>query len=390
MSNENYSMSAEYSIKQVTDLNEFEKLRSTWDNLANKQGAHKPFLCFDWFKMWLKHFLNNNKLLILLLYKGPQLVTIAPCLIKKEKFKGINVKTIELIGNVYSPFRYFVLSELNDGERVKSLSFIFQFLSKGHRDWDILDLNSIPEENNCFDILKIAVQQGGGKYRDVACYGDWYLDEIECSGDDFFSNLPQKIRKDVSYCRRRLQNMGNFEFKLITNDDMIDHYMDLYYSVYSKSWQEREGVGPNFHRDLAKIAARNGWLRLGFLSLNGSPIASQFWISCNNYAYILKTVYDQNYKKYSPGKILTLEIVRFVIDIDKVKTIDYVQGDEAYKQDWTPKRRERRGTTIFNDNFKGQVLALLMLRVLPTIERHPYLLSAKNLLSGYLGRPRKQ
>ncbi len=384
MSNESYSIRGEYSIRKVTDLNEFEKLRTVWDNLADKQGPFLPFLCFDWFRIWLKTFLRNNKLFILLVYKGPELITIAPCLIKDEKFKGINVRKIDLIGNVYSPFRYFLLRELNDQERIKSLSSILQFLSKSYRGWDVLDFNSIPEENNCFDVLKIAIEQGGGKYKDLPCYGDWYLDEIQFSGDEYFNKLPEKIRKDVLYCKRRLQKMGEYEFKLITNGAEIDHYMDLYYEVYSRSWQEREGVGPNFHRDLAKIASGRNWLRLGFLFFNNIPIASQFWISCDNYAYILKTVYDQDYKKYSPGKILTSEIAKFVIDTDNVRTIDYVQGDEAYKQDWTPKRRERRGILIYNNNARGQLLALLNMRILPTLNKNKYLKKFKEIIANRL------
>jgi hypothetical protein len=53
--------------------------------------------------------------------------------------------------------------------------------------------------------------------------------------------------------------MGRCEFRLIRNGENIDDYMDIYYMVYSKSWQKKEGIGPNFHRDLAKIAVKN-WL----------------------------------------------------------------------------------------------------------------------------------
>jgi CelD/BcsL family acetyltransferase involved in cellulose biosynthesis len=373
-----------YSIKEITDLGEFEKLRTAWDNLAEKQGASTPFLCFDWFKVWLAHFLKGDKLLILLLYKEHEIVVIAPFLIKTESYKGININRIELIGNVYSPFRYFLFSELNDEERIRNLSFIFQSLFKDYKNWDVLELTGIPEENKCFDVLKMAVKQRRVKYADFVCFGDWYMDEIECSGDEYFNQLPERIRKDVSYCKRRLQKMGKCEFKLIRNGDEIDHHMDLYYAIYSKSWQEREGIGPTFHRDLAKMAVRNGWLRLGFLCLDGSPIASQFWISCNGCAFILKTVYDQDYKKYSPGKILTSEIVKFVIDFDKVKAIDYVQGDETYKQDWTPKRRERKSLLVFNSSIKGQYLGFMINQILPVLNKNKCLRNVKELIKKYL------
>jgi CelD/BcsL family acetyltransferase involved in cellulose biosynthesis len=164
---------------------------------------------------------------------------------------------------------------------------------------------------------------------------------------------------------------------------MIDHHMDLYYAVYAKSWQEREGIGPHFHRDLAKMAARSGWLRLGFLYFGGSPIASQFWISSNGCAFILKTVYDQRYKKYSPGKILTSEMMKHAIDVDKVRSIDYVQGDEPYKEDWTPKRRERKGLLAFNNNMKGKYLELLTNIIQPVVNKNQYLWRVKGIIKSH-------
>jgi CelD/BcsL family acetyltransferase involved in cellulose biosynthesis len=382
MRNISYSINGEYSVKKVTELAEFEKLKTAWDNLAEKQGVFRPFLCFDWFKVWLEHFLNGNKLLILLLYKGDEIVAIAPCLIREERFKGVDVGKIELIGNVYSPFKYFLFSDLNDEERIRCFSFIFQFLFKDYKNWDVIDLSGIPEEKSCFDVLKKAIEQKGVKNADFVSYGDWHLDEIEYSGDEFFNRLPAKIKKDVSYCKRRLQKMGKYEFKLIRNGDEIDHYMDLYYEVYSKSWQEKEGIGPSFHRDLAKMAVKNDWLRLGFLFFNNFPIASQFWLICNDTAYILKTAYDQEFKKHSPGKILTSEMIKYAIDVDRAKTIDYVQGDEAYKQDWTPKRRERKGLVGFNNNIKGKYLEFLMNKILPVVNNNQYLKRVKEIIKG--------
>ena len=172
---------------------------------------------------------------------------------------------------------------------------------------------------------------------------------------------------------------GTLEIKFITNQDLLDEYMDIYYAVYSKSWQKIESIGPTFHRDFAKLAAQKGWLRLGFLFLDQTPISAQFWITCNSTSYILKTIYDQDYRKYSPGKVLTAEMMKYVIDIDKVTTVDYVQGDEPYKKDWTPKRRERKGLYLFNNNLKGKYLALLTNKIQPTVNRLECLRKVKKL-----------
>jgi hypothetical protein len=212
------------------------------------------------------------------------------------------------------------------------------------------------------------------------------LDEISCTGDDYVAKLPKKIVKDIQYCRRRLEKSGQCEFKVITGNDLVDHYMDLYYGVYAKSWQKQEAIGPNFHRDLAKLCGPKGWLRLGFLFFNGLPIASQFWITSNGASYILKTVYDQDYKQHSPGKILTSLMMKYAIDEDGVKVVDYVQGDEDYKKDWTPKRRERKGLLVFNKTIKGEYLALLANKIQPLFQKYKTLKDTKEFIKTHLGR----
>jgi len=378
--NINYSERGGYSVKIITEQGEFEKLKPVWENIVIKQRAYEPFLSSAWFTIWLRHFLKNNRLLILFLSKGQEVLTIAPFLISRGKFKGNNVKKIELIGNVYSPFRYFLFSDLDYEKRIKNLSIIFEYLVRTLEGWDIVELSGIPEEDSCFDTVRRAMEQGGLKYTEFFCYGDWYLDEIDFSGDEYFNGLPEKIRKDVLYCKRRIEKMGKYEFRLIKGCENIDYYMDLYYDIYAKSWQKKEGIGPKFHRDLAKMALEKGWLRLGFLFFDDVPIATQFWISSNGTAFILKTAYDQDFRKYSPGKLLTSEMAKYAIDIDNVETIDYGQGDEGYKQDWTPRRRERKGIVGFNNNLKGKYLEILTNRVQPVVNKNQFLRKVKEII----------
>ncbi|MCD6322102.1 MAG: GNAT family N-acetyltransferase [Clostridiales bacterium] len=369
MNEERFFLDNGFSLLKISSLNELEKYRNDWDTLAANQGSCRPFLCFDWFHLWLRHFLKSNELFILLLFKSEILVAVAPFLRTKGKFKGFKVRKIDLIGNAYSPFRYFLFNESGDEQWEQSLATILDFLVKKETDWDIIDFYSIPEENNYFSILNKAVTGLCLAHHEYLAFGDWFVGNIKCSGEDYFSKLPKKIRKDVSYCHRRLEKMGDLEFKVIKNGDNLDSYMDLYYQVYAKSWQRKEGIGPTFHRDLAAILVKHGWLRLGFLSLDGAVLAAQFWLTCDGTSYILKTVYDQDHKKYSPGKVLTAEMMKYVIDVDRVTFIDYVQGDEPYKKDWTPERRERKGLIVFNSNLKGSFLALIVNQIRPALKK---------------------
>jgi CelD/BcsL family acetyltransferase involved in cellulose biosynthesis len=375
--------SQEYKIRVVQDITEFNTLEAEWNMLTRSYKYHVPFLCFDWFKIWLKHFLNANKLFILLVYKEDHLSAIAPFIIKNEIFRGIiKAKKIELIGNVHSPVRNFIFLDSNNGTRKANLIDIFDYLKTQFKDWDIIELEPIPEEDSTFAIINLVVSGAGFKKRQYSCFGDWYLDEINYSGDEYIKGRPKNTRLELKRRKKRLEELGQLEFQIGKDKDKLDYYINLYHEVRGKSWKHPE-MDILFQRDFRQLATEKGWLRFGFLSLNSSLIAAQLRIVSNGVAYFMDTVHDPNYNQFGPGSVLRAEFTKYLIDVDKVKEIDNLRGDEPYKKEWTPKRRERRGILIFNDNLKGRFLSFLMNNILPIAEKNRYVLLAKNKMSGY-------
>jgi CelD/BcsL family acetyltransferase involved in cellulose biosynthesis len=382
----NNIIDGKYTIKQVTELGEFTTLRDVWDRLAEKQGGYTPFLCFDWFKIWLKHFLRGNNLLIILVYDEGALKAIAPFIIKNDIFKGIfKIKKIELIGNVHSPIRNFIFAEFEDNIRLALLYKMFNFLKSEYKDWDALELESIPEELDSVSFIKNAVEQVGLKGREYSCFNDWTLEDINYSGDEYMRRRPKNLRKELGKRRRRLERNGELRFVIESDRKSYDYYKKVYDEVRKKSWKHAENdIG--FLDDFRRTAFEKGWLRFASLYFNSSPISCHLRLDYKNEVYFLESVYDKEYAEYSPTTILRSELMKYVIDKEKVINIHTIKGDEAYKKDWTPKRRRRIGFTIFNDTPRGQVLVFLMTKVLPIVEKNPTLLKGKNGVMKYLKR----
>ena len=69
-----------------------------------------------------------------------------------------------------------------------------------------------------------------------------------------------------------------------------------------------------------------------------------------------KLAYDEAFKGYSPGTVLTARLMQHVIEHDKV-AVDYLIGDDAYKTSWMSHRRERWGLVAYNQrSWTGMVL----------------------------------
>jgi hypothetical protein len=191
------SLNNRFSARVVSELDDLGKLRDDWNELAAKQGAYMPFLCFDWFRLWLEHFLDDHQLLILLVYKHDNLETIAPFLVKQQKFKGIRVRKVELIGNVYSPVQTFLFKDVDNEKRENQISLILQYFSRINKHWDVIDLQSIPEEDDTFQILGNAIKKSGFKNKEHFCFGNWYLDGIDYSSDTYFKNRSRNVRAGI-------------------------------------------------------------------------------------------------------------------------------------------------------------------------------------------------
>ena len=373
-----------YSVEKIRSIGEFQLLKNVWNGLLNDKTRYRPYLEHEWFDLWLAYFIAECELAILLVKEGKEVKAICPFMVKNVRFKGVPVKKIELIGNVASPIRNFILADLSPSEKEQVLRCVFSFLNNIN-EWNVIELHSLPEENIDIAMISRLLSECGFQFKEFFCFSNWYLDGIDYSGEEYVGSRTSNIRKNIKRYRRKLQEIGDLRFQIITNgsDERIDHFMDWYYAVFKHSWKDWE-LHPTFHRDLAKLSRDKGWLRLGFLLLGDIPIATQLWLVCNGTAYILRLAYDEKYKKMIPGVILSAEMMKYVIDIDKVREVDYLIGDEQYKKDWTPQRRERRGILVFNNDSKGSLLSFLVRKAIPFSEKHEKLRRLKVTISKYL------
>jgi CelD/BcsL family acetyltransferase involved in cellulose biosynthesis len=138
------------------------------------------------------------------------------------------------------------------------------------------------------------------------------------------------------------------------------------------SWKTPEPF-PAFVPGLIRMLARKGQLRLGLAYVDGVAAAAQVWIVSNAKASIYKLAHDEKYSKLSVGTLLTNHLLRHALDVDEVSEVDYLSGDDPYKQSWMACRRERYGIVGYNPRtakgFAGAINKFLRSRA-KTLIRH--------------------
>ena len=221
-------------------------------------------------------------------------------------------------------------------------------------------INLSPLESDNPDGLNVAaaLARRGWYVRRYFCFGNWYL---PCDGMSFQSYMGQRDSKLHNTWTRKSKRFfagpGN-RIEIVSTPSETDRAMDAYDSIYSKSWKNAEPY-PGFVRAWARVCALQGWLRLGIASVDGVPIAAQFWFTVDRRAYVFKLAYDEDYSRWSAGTVLSAKMFEHSLDIDRVIEIDYLTGDDPYKKTWMSHRRERIGIIAHNPRtLRGLVLSI--------------------------------
>jgi hypothetical protein len=198
-----------------------------------------------------------------------------------------------------------------------------------------------------YAIVLAALRQVGLKVFPFFAFGNWYLPVLGRSFQQYFSGLSSQVQHTVKRREKRFLASSHGRLEVVTGGEGLEEAIQAWNRVYQSSWKVPEPY-PDFMPGLIGMCARRGWLRLGLAYYDGQPIASQVWIVSHGRAAIYKLAYSESHAQHSAGTLLSAHLMRHVLEVDKVAEVDYLIGDDAYKKDWTPQRRERWGIVAYN------------------------------------------
>lgn len=228
-----------------------------------------------------------------------------------------------------------------------ALQALARLMCEDRAGWDVIDLHPMDREAPAFDALAEAFRGCGMAVESYFCFGNWYLPVAGRDFAQYYDTLPSAVRNTLKRKRKKLTTQHSVRIDIITGGAELNNAIEAYQRIYASSWKQPEPF-PNFIPELIQLCAREGWLRLGTVHVDGAPAAAQLWMVRNGHAAIYKLAYDERFATHSVGSILTAELMQHVIDVDRVEEVDYLTGDDAYKRDWMSHRRERWGIRACN------------------------------------------
>ena len=288
------------------------------------------FFSSQWLQSLVDHALENGQqVLLACVVKGDRVLAILPLILE-------GTDSCRSLSHKYSALYSLLLA---DHRQQEVLECLVRGLSK--LPCRTLRLEPIAEDDRNLKLLEQVMLSSGFPCHRYFRFYNWFHSCRDQAFADYLAARPARLRNTIARKQRKLEREQGYQIRLF-QADQVQQAMADYHAIYHASWKAHEQYA-DLIDSLATNFAGQSWTRLGILYIKDQPAAAQLWFVVADKASIFRLAYDEIWKQYSPGSILTAYLMQQVIDVDRVSEIDFLTGNEAYKQDWMSQRRERWG-----------------------------------------------
>lgn len=183
--------------------------------------------------------------------------------------------------------------------------------------------------------------------------------------------LSAKRRSGLRRLARRLDARGAVTLDVRGGDEELDALLDEGFAVERSGWKGRRGTGiaddattRAFYTHVARWAAGRGWLRLGFLRLDGRAIAFDLALEAGRVHYLLKTGYDESLRSLAPGILLRHAMIRRAA-AEGCRRYEFLGHEAPWKREWARETHARLQLHLFPATPEGRADRLLVAGLLP-------------------------
>lgn len=308
-----------------------------WDQLPGSANAlferaaqDNIFFSRPWFECLAASALQDgHSLLLACVLAGDRVMAILPLL------QSAGNNTWYSLRHGFTPLYSLLLADDNRQQVLSCLA-----VALGQLPVNGLLLEPVAGDDGRLNGLQDRLEAAGFNCERLFRHYNWIHRLQGQSYAEYMASRPAQLRNTLSRKKRKLEREHGYEIRLFIGVEALRGMAD-YYVVYHASWKQDEISNAGFQDCFVEAFSRAGWSRLAVLSVQGKAVAAQLWFVHHGKASIFRLAYDKAWRQYSPGSILTGFLMQYVIDTDRVEEIDFLTGNDAYKQDWMSERRER-------------------------------------------------
>jgi CelD/BcsL family acetyltransferase involved in cellulose biosynthesis len=280
----------------VSDAEEFAALAAEWDGLLGAEAT--PFDLHCWYAAWWRAFGDGDELAVCTVRRGGALVAALPL---RRAGGGLLA-----IASSHTPsFRPLA----RDSEAMTAL---VAAAVAGRRPFVV---ECLPLGDPATDALHEGARAGGRLTHLESTYSS---PTVATDGDFDAWRTVSKKRWGAPIERFRRKMGRDFEAGFQTVEAPADLEAELRegFRVEASGWKGQAGTAitsrpetERFYTEIAQAFAARDQLRLSRIDLDGRTVAFDFCLLHGGRLYLLKTGFDEEYRKLAPGLVMRLSII---------------------------------------------------------------------------------
>jgi len=279
-------------------------LADEWDDLARRAGA-PPFSRPGWVQAWWSAF-GQGSLAVLTLRRDGELAAVLPLARHRRVLRSCS--------NVHTPVFDCVAARGEDAAAM---------LEAAVARFDAILLEQIDAEGRLAEAVRSAAGATGSRLVLFEELVNPYV-AAGMSREEYESALGSSKRQQVRRKRRRLSDLGELTYEasesLAPGPELEERFEQLL-RLEGSGWKASAGTAigsrpetRRFYAEVATWAAEEKLLRLSFMRLEGRPVVGWLLIGDEARQYSIKTGYDEQFSRFSPGVLLALEEIGHALD----------------------------------------------------------------------------
>lgn len=305
----------------ITDPDRFLALEEEWARLLPGTDV-QPYDLHCWYRVWWEAFGGDAELTVCTVRRDGELVGAFPMMRRGRRLSP-------LLNDQTDMTRPLAVDE----EALEALVDALLEADRGR-----IEFHWLPAGDPGRAALERRAAAAGRPTLTTDAHAAPYIDT---RGDFGAWKEENKHRWESSLDRKRRKMERDFtaEFRLLESPEDLDARLDEGLRIEASGWKGREGTAiassPRtlaFYRGLADAFQRRGELRFNWIVLDGEPVAFSFNILVGNRLYSLKSGFDEDYRKFSPGLVMRLAMIEacFEAGIESHELLGEAVGWKTY------------------------------------------------------------
>ena len=328
----NATVARAMKVEIISDAAALGALRGEWDSLADR--FPNPLLRHAWFFAAATTYGAGEELAIFVARRDGRLAAAAPMVVDRS---GVVPRLRMLAFQDKEPDAFLyedeeALAAVCEAVMAAGRPVVLPRLDPAGPEWRLL-----AERGRRHGLA--VLRPGTNRY---------YATVLAAGAAAFDASMDSKKRSRLRRMRTGLEKHGEVTFEVLSpgDDASADEAVTAVERVEAASWKGRNGsalvsrpLAAAFMREHARLAAREGMLRLSLLRLKGDVIAAQLDVEHGGRLWGQKMGADERWSKYGPGILGNHELLRWASERG-LTHLEHLGMEEEWQRRWPFEVRE--------------------------------------------------